>query len=52
MHREAAQRTFRGGSLAPEVPAVSDAVLENADEEYLEAMALDRLGAARGRPPR
>ncbi len=39
-------------SLAPDVPVASDAVLENQDEEYLEARALDRLGTTTRHPPR
>jgi len=39
-------------SLAPDVPVASDAVLENQDEEYLEARALDRLGTTTRNPPR
>ncbi len=53
VHRMAsAESVARWLSLAPDIPVVSDAVLENPDEEYLEARALDRLGTATGQPPR
>ena len=37
-------------AVAPGVPVVCDAALDNPDEEYLEAQALDRLGIRAGGP--
>lgn len=37
---------------APETPVVSDAILADPDQEYLEARALDRLRTSRDRPGR